>query len=65
MQYPKVPKLTVCRLPGRSTFIRPMSWTTGDEIHVIIRRTVAQNKRKVPMWWKNPVLAIFTIVFTA
>lgn len=41
-----------------------MSLTAGAEIHVTIRRTVAESSRKVPMWWKKPVRAIlFDLAF--
>lgn len=33
-----------------------MSWTTGAEMHVTISRIVAASSRKVPMWWKKPMV---------
>jgi hypothetical protein len=51
-----VPKVTVERLssPPSSTFIRARSLTTGAEMHVMMRSTVAEKRRKVPMWWRKP-----------
>jgi hypothetical protein len=43
------------------TFKIPMSLTTGAEMVVIRKRMEAENRRKVPMWWTMPVLAILTV----
>jgi hypothetical protein len=43
------------------TFRIPMSLTTGAEMVVIRKRMEAENRRKVPMWWTMPVLAMLTV----
>jgi len=49
-------------LGPRSTLRREMLETTGAEISVMISSTVAAKRKKVPMWWKKPVRAIFSTV---
>lgn len=70
MQYPKVPKVMVGmlsssslnrvdrRLVPSSTFNIEMSETTGAEMSVMMSRTVAAKRKKVPMWWMKPVRAM-------
>lgn len=61
-QWPNVPKVTdelrISLLLVSITFKIAISPMTGAEI-VVIRRSIADaNSRKVPTWWKIPVLAI-------
>lgn len=46
----------------RVTFRREMSFTTGAEIVVINKRMALANSKKVPKWWKMPVLAILETI---
>jgi hypothetical protein len=39
-----------------------MSWTTGAEMHVMMRSTVADSSRNVPRWWKNPVAMVESLL---
>lgn len=40
-----------------------MFLTTGAEIQTIMSKIVAENKRKVPKWWKKPVRAMVVDFF--
>lgn len=61
-QYPKVPKLIFRPLiPLALTLKIARLLTTGAEMHVTMSRTVAAKRRKVPIWWKKPVLAIVVL----
>lgn len=61
-QCPKVPKVTLeCRMSlllVSITFMIGISWMTGAEMVVINSKIAAAKRRKVPTWWKIPVLAI-------
>lgn len=63
MQCPKVPKVTdefrMVVLLVRDTFRMAMSLMTGAEIDTTNSRIAAAKKKKVPMWWRKPVLAMF------
>lgn len=61
IQYPKVPNETSDPL-ARLTFRIGMLLMIGAEIVVMTRRTDAARSKKVPTWWKIPVLAIVTFV---
>lgn len=61
MQYPKVPNETSDPL-ARFTFRIGMLLMIGAEIVVITKSTEAARRRKVPTWWKIPVLAILKLV---
>jgi hypothetical protein len=60
-----VPKVTeelrISVLLVSITFKIAMSPMTGAEIVVMSRRMAEANSRKVPTWWKIPVLAILII----
>ena len=61
-QWPNVPKVTdelrISVLLVSMTFKIAISPITGAEMVVMRRRTAEANSRKVPKWWKIPVLAI-------